>query len=219
MWIASSPRAIPTSCYCVKDLERKRSTASVDYPDAFVPPHLTCEIRGRIDPKGRELTPLFEDDARDAVLRLKAQGVEAIAVVSLVDRQRRTRAPRPRDYCCGMARGSRDARPRAQSDPTSTGARLRPLSTRLCCQLVSSYVEGLETALREAGFEKELLIANCVGGMMPGRDIAKRPIFSVMSGPTLAPIAAKYLTREGESDRRRHGRDHLRHLRPSVTAN
>ena len=64
--------------------------------------------------------------------------------------------------------------------------------------VVSSYVEGLETALREAGFEKELLIANCVGGMMPGRDIAKRPIFSVMSGPTLAPIAAKYLTREGD---------------------
>ena len=46
-----------------------------------------------------------------------------------------------------------------------------------------------------AGYGRELLIANCVGGMMPPEEIIRRPIYSVMSGPTLAPIAGMHLTR------------------------
>ena len=38
------------------------------------------------------------------------------------------------------------------------------------------------------------MIANCLGGMMPPDEIAERPIYSVMSGPTLAPVAARRLT-------------------------
>ena len=56
--------------------------------------------------------------------------------------------------------------------------------------IVSEYVTRLAEVLRGAGYRKELLIANCVGGMMPPDEIIRRPIYSVMSGPTLAPIAA-----------------------------
>ena len=60
--------------------------------------------------------------------------------------------------------------------------------------IVSEYVGKLAAALKAKGFKKGLLIANCVGGMMPSKEIIGRPIYSVMSGPTLAPIAGLRLT-------------------------
>ncbi len=62
--------------------------------------------------------------------------------------------------------------------------------------IVSSYTSRLVEALREGGYERDLLIANCVGGMMPPEEIVRRPIYSVMSGPTLAPVAGLTLTED-----------------------
>jgi N-methylhydantoinase A len=60
--------------------------------------------------------------------------------------------------------------------------------------VVAAYVTRLATALRAAGYPRELLIGNCIGAMMPPEEIVRRPIYSVMSGPTLAPVAALELT-------------------------
>ncbi len=76
----------------------------------------------------------------------------------------------------------------------STGARSRRRSTPSLYPIVSAYTEKLAKVLRDAGFKNELLIGNCVGGMMPPDEIIRRPIYSVMSGPTLAPIAGMHLT-------------------------
>ena len=62
--------------------------------------------------------------------------------------------------------------------------------------IVPAYLGRLEGAVREAGFSGTLLVANCQGGMMTVGEIAKRPIHAVMSGPTLAPIAALALSDE-----------------------
>jgi N-methylhydantoinase A len=61
---------------------------------------------------------------------------------------------------------------------------------------IRSYVQRLQDSLAAAGFNGELLLANCLGGMMPPAEMMRRPIYSVMSGPTLAPIAALALTEE-----------------------
>jgi N-methylhydantoinase A len=62
--------------------------------------------------------------------------------------------------------------------------------------IIRTYVQSLQDALASAGFRGELLLANCLGGMMPPDEMMRRPIYSVMSGPTLAPIAALALTKE-----------------------
>ena len=62
--------------------------------------------------------------------------------------------------------------------------------------IIRNYVQSLQDALAVAGFNGELLLANCLGGMMPPAEMMRRPIYSVMSGPTLAPIAALALTAE-----------------------
>lgn len=167
---------------------------SVPYPDAFIPPHLTQEIGGRIDARGREHQPLAEEDVHQAIPRFRALGVEAVAVSLL----------------WSVVNGSHERRIREifaaewPEVPVTLGHELNPIQREYrrtiatafnaaLLPVVRSYVEGLETALRAAAYRRELLIANCVGGMMPARVIAEKPIFSTMSGPTLAPIAARRL--------------------------
>ena len=62
--------------------------------------------------------------------------------------------------------------------------------------IIRTYVQSLQDALTSAGFRGELLLANCLGGMMPPDEMMRRPIYSVMSGPTSPPIAALALTKE-----------------------
>ncbi len=52
-------------------------------PKPFVPRYLRQEVEERVTFKGEEFTPLNQDDVRVAVEKLKAEGVEAIAVCFL----------------------------------------------------------------------------------------------------------------------------------------
>lgn len=182
----------------LRESPRKRAfNIKIDFPPPYIHRSRTCEVMGRIDAMGNEVEKLAEEDVRDAARHFKACGIKAVAVCllwSIVNpaHERRVREilaeelpgipvtlshelnPIPREY--------------RRTISTAVNASLFPI--------VSDYVEKLTGALKKAGYEGELLIANCVGGMMPPEEIIARPIYSVMSGPTLAPIAAINLTTE-----------------------
>lgn len=169
----------------------------LDYPDPYVPRHLTRSVAGRIDARGRELRPLSLDQVRAAAADFRAMKVQAVAVGllwSVVNpaHELAVRAileqelpgipvtlsheinPMPREYQRVIA--------------ACIDASISPI--------VRTYIEDLKRALDGAGFVGELLLANCVGGMMPVADMIRKPIYSVMSGPTLAPMAALALSDE-----------------------
>jgi N-methylhydantoinase A len=180
----------------IREAPRKRAfTVHIDYPQPYVPRNRTCEVRGRIDALGGELEPLVESDVTAAIAYFRRCEVQAIAVSllwSIVNpaHERRVREiiaaawpqipvtlsheinPIPREY--------------RRTISTAINASLYPV--------VSAYTKRLAEALRAAGYRRDLLIANCVGGMMPPDEIVKRPIYSVMSGPTLAPVAGLALS-------------------------
>jgi N-methylhydantoinase A len=182
----------------LREAPRKRAfNWRIDYPEPFVPRNRTFEVAGRIDSLGNEVTPLSEADVNAAIDYFERCGVEAISVCllwSIVngDHERRVREifrkkipdipitlshelnPIPREY--------------RRTISACIDAALQPI--------VSSYINQLRQVLKEAGYDRELLLANCVGGMMPPDVMIERPIYSVMSGPTLAPIAALNLTEE-----------------------
>src|SRR5262245_14423122 len=180
----------------LRESPRKRAfNTKIDFPPPYVPRNRTCEVRGRIDAMGNEVETLNEKDVVAAAKYLKKAGVEAIAVAllwSIVNPKHEKRVgeilkrelpgvpvtlshelnPIPREY--------------RRTISTAINASLFPI--------VSAYTEKLANVLKHNGYKNELLIANCVGGMMPPEEIIKRPIYSVMSGPTLAPIAGMHLT-------------------------
>lgn len=169
----------------------------IDYPEAYVPRHLTRTVGERIDARGRIITELNREDIIKAAVDFKALGVEAVAVGllwSVVNPKHELEIreilekelpgvaitlsheinPMPREYKRIIA--------------AAIDASINPI--------VKLYIEKLRMALDEADFTGELLLANCVGGMMPVVEMIKKPIYSVMSGPTLAPMAALALSDE-----------------------
>ena len=180
----------------IREAPRKRAfTVKIDYPQPYVPRNRTCEVRGRIDSAGAELEPLSVRDVVAAVAYLQRCEVEAIAVSllwSIANAAHELQVgeiiarewpaipvtlshqinPIPREYRRTIA--------------AAINASLYPV--------VASYTRRLAAALKEAGYTRDLMIANCVGGMMPPEEIVRRPIYSVMSGPTLAPVAGLHLS-------------------------
>ncbi|MFC5387607.1 hydantoinase/oxoprolinase family protein [Aquamicrobium segne] len=169
----------------------------LDYPEPYVPRHLTKTVGGRIDARGRELVALSLDDVRKIAEEFRALKVEAVAVGllwSVVNPAHELAVkeilekelpgvpitlsheinPMPREYKRIIA--------------AAIDASINPI--------VRTYIEKLTVALDDEGFDGELLLANCVGGMMPVADMIRKPIYSVMSGPTLAPMAALALSDE-----------------------
>ena len=170
----------------------------LDYPAPYVPRQLTAEIGGRIDALGNEHELLVEADVRAAVERLRRQGVQAIAVCFLWSIVCPTHEVRAREIIREMwpdlpVTVSHELNPipreyrRAIS--SAIDASLQPI--------VSAYTGALCGALAENGFNIDhFLVATCTGGMMPPDAIVAKPIFSVMLGPTLAPVAAQNLATE-----------------------
>lgn len=169
----------------------------LEFPEAYVPRRFTKEIPGRISAQGEEIASLDEDAVTRALGELKAAGVEALAVAFLWSIVNNAHELRVREIVGELwpevpVTLSHELNPVGReyrrTIATTIDASLKPI--------VSRYITELLSALAAAGYENELLLANCVGGMMPPNDLIARPIFSVMSGPTLAPVAARRLTAE-----------------------
>jgi N-methylhydantoinase A len=169
----------------------------LDYPDPYVPRHLTKTVGGRIDARGRELVALSLDDIRKAAADFRALGVEAVAVGLLWSVVNPAHELAVRDMLERELPGipitlSHEINPMPREYKRIIAAAIDASIN----PIVRTYIEKLKTALDDERFGGELLLANCVGGMMPLADMIRKPIYSVMSGPTLAPMAALALSDE-----------------------
>ena len=182
----------------LREAPRKRAFDwRLDYPRPFVPRDRTVEVRGRIDARGSETAPLSEEDVRRAVDHFRRCPVDAIAVSLLWSVVNPAHERRVGEIV-------RELWPEA---PVTLSHALNPIPREYRRTIASAvdaslhgivpaYLGRLEGAVRDAGFSGTLLVANCQGGMMTVGEIAARPIHAVMSGPTLAPIAALALSDE-----------------------
>ncbi|MET3578157.1 N-methylhydantoinase A [Mesorhizobium robiniae] len=169
----------------------------LDYPEPYISRNLTMPVRGRIDARGKEIVPFENDDVVAAVRKFRKLGVEAIAVGflwSVVNpaHELRARDIIHREWPEVAVTLSHEINPM----PREYKRIIAAVIDASISPIVSTYIKALEGALTAEGFGGQLLLANCVGGMMPVPDMIKRPIYSVMSGPTLAPMAALALTEE-----------------------
>ena len=162
---------------------------SKDYPEPYVPRQLTFEIRERMTSEGIAAVAFDEVAALAVLSRLKAQRVEAVAVCFLwsianpahelaVARLIERELPGiPYTLSHQVNPIVREYR-RASS--AAIDASLKPL--------MQKHLREMETDLRAAGLEGELLPAISLGGVMHIEGVINRPIHMVRSGPSLAPI-------------------------------
>lgn len=162
------------------------------FPDSYIPRHLTLEIPGRIGPEGQIIRELDEDCVRTQARSLHSLDCEAAAVAliwSIANPDHELAVGRILEQeCPGLPYTlSHELNPiireyrRASS--AAIDASLKPVMQR--------HFEDFAEDLASAGFAGELLAITSVGGCLHVADMVKRPIYSVDSGPSMAPVAAQ----------------------------
>jgi N-methylhydantoinase A len=162
---------------------------SKDYPEPYVPRQLTFEIRERMTSEGTAAVAFDEAAALAVLSRLKAQRIEAVAVCflwSIANPAHELAAARlierelPGIPYTLSHQVNPIVREYRRASSAAIDASLKPL--------MQKHLREMETDLRAAGLEGELLPAISLGGVMHIEGVISRPIHMVRSGPSLAPI-------------------------------
>jgi len=139
----------------------------------------------RLDFRGQVVRPLDEEAVRAALRRLKARGIESVAVCFLFSFLNPAHEKRVREL-------AREEFPEARLSLSHEVMPTAPEFERTSTTLVDAYVgpklerylERLQSALREAGYTRELLILQSNGGIMTAEQLARRAVAALGSGPT-----------------------------------
>ena|GEM_PF-31147 len=163
-------------------------------PDPIVPRSLIREVSERIDYAGEVILPLNEDEARAAAAELRDKGVESIAISLLWGFQNPAHERRLREIVEAEAPGVYVTC--AHELIAKPGEYERTAGTAINAFIgpsTSSYVRRIDAALSERGYANELLIMQAAGGVVPAAEAARRPLFTIGSGPVGGVTGAAYL--------------------------
>jgi N-methylhydantoinase A len=158
-------------------------------PPPIVPRRRRLTVPERIRHDGTVHRPLDEAAARAAIRRLANQGVESIAISLVFSFANPAHEQRLAELVVEELPDvdlslSHVVLPRApefeRTSTTVVNAYVGPRVTR--------YLERLTTRLREAGFDHELLVMQCTGGVMTSAYLRGAPVRILASGPAAGVV-------------------------------
>jgi N-methylhydantoinase A len=164
------------------------------FPEPYVPRRLTFEIPERVDVEGGVLKELDEGEARGRLAEARALGVQAVSVCLLWATANPVHELALGELIAGELPGvpyslshqiNPIVREYRRASGTSIDASLKPLMQR--------HLPEISSGLESEGFAGELLAASSAGGVVPMSVLIDSPLWSVRSGPSLAPVAARTL--------------------------
>jgi len=186
------------------EMRRMARPAVFDFLWARTPPLIPRrrrkEVAERITAKGEVFTPLDLEETRRALLSLKNQEVEAIAICfinsyvnPLHEREAAALAREllPDTMLCTSHEVLPEIREYERTSTTCVNASLMPV--------VNRYLDSLEREL--SGYSKTLRIMQSNGGVMTSDHARQHPVFLVESGPAAGVLAAAALTRASGIER------------------
>ncbi|MFQ5423124.1 MAG: hydantoinase/oxoprolinase family protein [Phycisphaerae bacterium] len=189
-------------------LEMRRGIREEQYNNRYtnvpplVPRYLRRPVRGRLDYRGAERTPLNEDDIRAAVAVFKQQGVRAVAICFMnsfanPEHERRAAALVAGELPEAFLSVSTDLLPSIRFyDRVST-----TVLSAYVGPILSAYLDRLTARLREIGFPGVLLVMQSNGGVMAPEVARQGPARTLLSGPAAGPGAGlQYARLHGRED-------------------
>ncbi|HEY3471485.1 MAG TPA: hydantoinase/oxoprolinase family protein [Amycolatopsis sp.] len=163
-------------------------------PVPLAPRRHRHELAQRITADGRLAPATGEADVRALAARLRADGIEAVAVCLLnshvrPDEERRVadllRAELPGAYVTASVDISPQPREFERTSTATVNAYVGPV--------VHGYLTHLEAGLRTAGVRAPLLVMQSSGGLLDARSVSSRPVQIIESGPAAGVTAVRRL--------------------------
>src|SRR5579885_1467965 len=158
--------------------------AGSEKPKPLVPREFIEEITERVDCKGEVVVRLDEAQAREAIERLVAKGIEALAICLLWSFQRP-------DHELTLKRIAASIAPHLFISCSCEvapflgehGRTVATLFNAYVGPLMGRYIEGINNRARQGGLNSEVMFARCVGGCVPPDEVAAAPLYTIDSGP------------------------------------
>jgi N-methylhydantoinase A len=163
-------------------------------PRLLVPQRKTVQIPERIDAQGRIVTALDEAEARKRFAVLRNARAESVAVCLLFSFLNPLHEQRLRELIHDIAPSTQvylssevlpQIREYSRLATTVTNAYVAPVVIR--------YVDRLERALAERGFDRRLYIMQSTGGSLTTGVVRKIPVQIIESGPAAGVLAAAHI--------------------------
>lgn len=167
----------------------------------LVPRRLRFTIRQRHRADGAELEPLDEGGLHQVARKMRAAGVESVAICFLHSYANRTHEERaatilrtsiPGLHLCTSSAVSPEIREYERFSTAAVNAYVQPL--------MSQYLRDAQAKLDAAGFKCPLLLMTSGGGLTDADTAAKLPVRLVESGPAGGVMLAENVAREVGAD-------------------
>src|SRR5947207_2306207 len=165
-------------------------------PIPIVPKRLIEGVSERVDCFGDVVVPLNETEAENAIRRLVAQNVEAIAVCFLWSFKHTRHELRVKEMIRDLAPHvfvscSVDIAPKwgeyERMTATALNAYIGPV--------MAKYLANLDGQLKKSGYTQPLQITQCAGGSISVDNAMESPLLTLDSGPVSGVTASLYLGR------------------------
>lgn len=162
-------------------------------PDPLAPRELRLEVDERIAADGSVVVPLDEDDVHAAITRIRAMGVEAVAVCCLnsyinpAHEQRiaeLVRAELPDVFLTLSCELLPEIREYERTSTAVINSYVGPP--------VANYIRALEDSLRRFGVSGPLLVMQSTGGILDASSVTRMPARIVECGPAAGVIGAAF---------------------------
>ncbi len=172
----------------------------IPFPKPYIHRSLTFEVPERMGSDGKIYEPLEEKAVIGIIENLRDLKVESVSVCLLWS----TMNPVHEDQVGWLLGAHLPGVPYTLSHILNPILREYRRASSACIDaslkpLMSRYIGNLQKRLRNEGFRGRLLMLTSKGGVMDAEELAKAPIHSVGSGPSMAPIAGR---RYAKSDAR-----------------
>ena len=174
----------------------------IEKPAPLIPRRLIGEVSERVLADGSVRDPLDEDDARRAIAALVERGVTTLAVCLLHAYLNPAHEKRIAELCLEIAPQlavtlSHEVSPTFREYERSSTT----VVNAYVMSAVRTYLQGLQTALRERGYRGRLFVMQSSGGVATADAMERYPVRMIESGPAAgALMAAVYGDLTGHRD-------------------
>lgn len=178
-------------------VDRMLDIPASNKPEPLVPRALIREVVERVDCDGDVVVQLDEASAERAIRELVDAGVEAIAICFLWSFTNPAHERRVKELVEQLAPGVYVT---ASSDVAPVwGEYERTVATVLNSYVgpaTQTYLDDVTRRIREAGFDRDVMIVECTGGVVPAPLAGKEALFTLGSGPVAGIMGSAYLAAE-----------------------
>ncbi len=172
---------------------------SLTPPPPIIPRYLRLGVTERLNYAGEIITPLDEEETRQAVRQLKAEGVQAIAVCTLFSfinpvHEKRIREivleEHPKCFVSVSSEILPQVREYERTSTTAVNAYVGPVLGR--------YLHHLQDKLAGAGLKREVLVTQSNGGIMSASYALEHGAATLLSGPSAGAVGGIFFATQLE---------------------